>query len=114
MPWVDPDFEDVFPDLDWAKLSESERRRCQARLDGLRDQRTILREAIAEGRAKGLAEGLRDQFLQRIKLRFGADALRELEPRLFQLKPEDLGALCEALFDAKDLESARAILAAAT
>ena len=123
----DPDLEDAFSEIEFAALSKKEKQLYQARIDGLRDQRTILREKTAEamavgeakgeakgraeGKAEGLAESLLAKLLQRIKLRFGADALKELEPHLHQLKPEDLSDLFDALIDAQDLESARAILA---
>lgn len=86
-----------------ASFSQAERESYENSLKYYRDMNGVIETAREEGMAQGIQEGKRSLLLKQLSRRLGTIS-DEIKVLLFQLEPEPLDVLSEALFDLQSLE----------
>ncbi|MEA5489505.1 MULTISPECIES: Rpn family recombination-promoting nuclease/putative transposase [Pseudanabaena] len=86
-----------------ASFSQAERESYENSLKYYRDMNGVIETAREEGMAQGIQEGKRSLLLKQLSRRLGTIP-DEIKVLLFQLEPELLDVLSEALFDLQSLE----------
>ena len=124
---VAPEFDEAITEIEYAKLSEPEKRYYRARMDYLRDQHAIMTENVEyasrdarakaliegreEGRVQGEADAKRAFILKTVRKKFGlahgqldSRALQKLEAKILTLDPSELDAMLDRVLDAQTVD----------
>jgi predicted transposase/invertase (TIGR01784 family) len=103
LPLQENVFLQLFEVAQIASFSQAERESYENSLKYYRDMNGVIETAREEGMAQGIQEGKRSLLLKQLSRRLGTIP-DEIKVLLFQLEPEPLDVLSEALFDLQSLE----------
>ncbi|MCX5934329.1 MAG: Rpn family recombination-promoting nuclease/putative transposase [Pseudanabaena sp. LacPavin_0818_WC45_MAG_42_6] len=103
LPLQENVFLQLFEVAQIASFSPAERESYENSLKYYRDMNGVIETAREEGMAQGIQEGKRSLLLKQLSRRLGTIP-DEIKVLLFQLEPEPLDVLSEALFDLQSLE----------
>lgn len=103
LPLQENVFLQLFEVAQIASFSQAERESYENSLKYYRDMNGVIDTAREEGMAQGIQEGKRSLLLKQLSRRLGTIP-DEIKVLLFQLEPEPLDVLSEALFDLQSLE----------
>ncbi len=103
LPLQENVFMQLFEVAQIASFSQAERESYENSLKYYRDMNGVIETAREEGMAQGIQEGKRSLLLKQLSRRLGTIP-DEIKVLLFQLEPEPLDVLSEALFDLQSLE----------
>jgi predicted transposase/invertase (TIGR01784 family) len=112
LPLQENVFMQLFEASQIASFSQEERDAYENSLKYYRDMKGVVEtareegreEGIQEGKAQGIQEGKQSLLLKQLSRKLGVIIPDELKVQLYQLDPNVLDALSEALFDLKNLE----------
>ena len=103
LPLQENVFLQLFEVAQIASFSQAERESYENSLKYYRDMNGVIETAREEGMAQGIQEGKRSLLLKQLSRRLGTIP-DEIKVLLFQLEPEPLDVVSEALFDLQSLE----------
>jgi predicted transposase/invertase (TIGR01784 family) len=103
LPLQENVFLQLFEVAQIASFSQAERESYENSLKYYRDMNGVIETAREEGMAQGIQEGKRSLLLKQLSRRLGTIP-DEIKVLLFQLEPEPIDVLSEALFDLQSLE----------
>jgi predicted transposase/invertase (TIGR01784 family) len=103
LPLQENVFIQLFEASQIASFSQEERDAYENSLKYYRDMKGVVETARAEGREEGIQEGKRSLLLKQLSRKLGTIP-DELKVQLYQLDPNVLDTLSEALFDLENLE----------